>query len=324
MLLDSTEYHWREGFPHPKKDVILFRFATKSDKKNSKIKISQRDDKDSHTNFLINDDNIEMENVITNNPWGDLCKSWGVYDHQEVFHRPLLVSDSDDNDDGIIQIKNKKLAKRLGKRHHKTEEFDDSNSDSEWKRKQKTPRMRMHADDEELLEKKKKLQIQIDTKIVKTENDFTPLSIEIVNTDTTSQILKSTTKLSDKFKTNIRRNHIHHHKDNNNIQSRLGIKLSQTDDAFSTDESSDGYIDANISSKVHKIVAPITKKSCDVWSRLDKKSSEVEATFDDLRHKLKKTKPKNTNDLRKRIGKDRKGRSPLRIEVDNEYYGNSE
>ncbi|XP_075969649.1 uncharacterized protein LOC142972426 [Anticarsia gemmatalis] len=307
MLSEKSDHNWREGMPHPKKDLILMRFATNGDKKVVKNKPRQNIDEYYDRTMDSN----------SKNPWGDLCKSWGVYDHQEVFHKPLYKNEDDEEDDveeepvKVIKIKNKNLASRLGKRHMsrndlKHKHSDDSSSDSEWKVKSKAPRMRMHADDEESKQKKKQaLQYSKDVN----SDGYSPLSIEIENSRNNYSQRKQTL-LSDKFRKLTK------HTPKNNVQSRLGEKVVPVDNSNSSDDSSDDS-DSYVTSRVHKVSSTI-KNTNSVWSRLDIKQSSVSnsSVQSDLRNILK-TRKQKPNDLRERLGQTKQ--SNLRIEIDNNY-----
>lgn len=299
MLAKKSVHHWREGMPHPKKDLILIRFATNGDKKVSKKKLGTKNDDTYY------DQTMES---VSKNPWGDLCKSWGVYDHQEVFQRKLPKHDYEDDieePDKPVQIKNRKLAMRLGKRTHKDEESDDSGSDAEWKRKSKTLRMRMHADDEES-KMKKKLAIQISREPSPERETFAPLSIEVMNYQS-NYVPREIPRLSDKFNKQI------NSRIKESVQSRLGIKVP-AEQEFSDGTSSDSS-EHNIMSRVEKV----NSKTCDsssVWSRLETKP-KVSSSQNDLRQILKSRKHKKNDDLRERIRKPK--HSNLRIEIDNNY-----
>lgn len=314
MLSAKSNHHWREGLPHPKKDIILLRFATNGDKKLPKKKPEQKYTAEYYDQSM---------DPVSKNPWGDLCKSWGVYDHQEVFNRKLPKIDYEDDIEGPSEppkIKNKKLAMRLGKRSHE-DNVDESGSDSEWKKKSKTPRMRMHADDEESKIKKKKNVVEYDSEedivdrkplVRDTEREkYAPLSIEVVNTQN-DYIPRERTKLSDKFKF---RNNTAPKRDG--ILSRLGSKVVPTSvvEASSSDEYSSDDNDRNIMSRVQK-VGRNARTAPSVWSRLDAGVSK-EKSQRDLRQMLKsrKDKDKKQDDLRERISKAKK--TNLRIEIDN-------
>lgn len=304
MLANKPNHHWREGMPHPKKDLILMRFATNGDKKIVKKKVQSKN---------IDEYYDQTMDSVSKNPWGDLCKSWGVYDHQEIFQRKPRYKDEDDDDadepDKIVKIKNKSLASRLGKRHidsddYKDEKPEDSDSDTEWKIKSKTPRMRMHADDEESRQKKK-LALQHS----KDSDGYSALSIEVENSRS-NYTHRENTKLSDKFKKH------NSYKQKHSILSRLGEKvIPSRDDSFSSDESSENS-DSNVMSRVHKV-----NSTNSVWSRLDVKPSNTSSSSpsvrSDLRQILKSKKHKKSDDLRDKLGKSKQ--SNLRIEIDNNY-----
>lgn len=302
MLADKANHHWREGVPHPKKDLILMRFATNGDKKIIKKKPHSKN---------IDEYYDQTMDAVSKNPWGDLCKSWGVYDHQEVFQRKPRYNYEDDLEEPekIVKIKNKSLASRLGKRHAEgnTKQFneaEESDSDSEWKTKSKAPRMRMHADDEESKQKKK-----LASQPSKDPDGYSALSIEVDNSRSNNYSQREHTKLSDKFKKHATNRKKH------NIQSRLGEKVVTLDEveSFSSDNLSENS-DSNVMSRVHKVNTPTS-----VWSRLDMKPSGTDSTSDrsDLRQILKSRKHKKSDDLRGKLGKSKQ--SNLRIEIDNNY-----
>ncbi|XP_041977696.1 nuclear cap-binding protein subunit 3-like [Aricia agestis] len=308
MISKRSSYHWREGMPHPQVDMIFMRFATNSDKKNPK-KVPEQKLKSRVF------ERMDVNYGQTKNPWGDLCQSWGVYDHQEIFQRRLVnnkeesfeTNSDEERPYKPIKIKNEKLAKRLGKRNHIPSDEIDSDSDSEWKSKSKTPRMRMHADDEESKIKKiSQVEKNDEDEDDDDERDFAPLSIEVLNKKSIFRPRESKV-LSEKFKRTPQ-------KITASIQSRLGVKVATDADLSSEDSLSDS--DHNVMSRVQKV-----KKghSNSVWSRLEVKASN--STEHDLRQMLKTKKNKSnestslkSNDLRKRLGKPK---TNLRIEIDN-------
>lgn len=315
MLAEKSSHHWREGVPHPKNDLILMRFATYGEKRKLK-KLTERKKNDEYFDQIMDS--------ASKNPWGDLCKSWGVYDHQEVFQRKLIKNDYEDEIEEEprkpIQIRNKKLAMRLGKRNHRVDnESDDSGSDSEWKSKSKTPRMRMHADDEESKIKKRKASQIVEEK--RPQDKYAPLSIEVVNSEG-DYVKREPTKLSDKFKF-----HNKPQQSSPSIRSRLGEKVTRANESQS-EESNDDFSDDNsehniVTSKVQKVNSR-SKESSSVWSRLEvKQNSSTSNSKSDLRQMLSRTKSsrpassegRKPNDLRERLGKAKQAN--LRIEIDN-------
>ncbi|XP_045491884.1 nuclear cap-binding protein subunit 3-like [Colias croceus] len=299
VLSERSSYHWREGMPHPKKDVILMRFATNGDKKIGK-KIRESTNVDSNEK----------------NPWGELCKSWGVYDHQEIFQRklPEFHGRSDDEEVEVkprkfIKPRNKNLAMRLGKRSQKIQNAEESSdSDSEWNKKSKVPRMRMRADDEE---SKRKSRIKVESNSLSDKDEYAPLSIEVINSQSAPMPNRSSSKLiSEKFK---KHESVHSSK---NIQSRLGVKVVPQDDRSFSDSCSDDS-DYNTMSRVQKVNVRNTKTSS-VWSRLEANPG-LSNDKTDLRQILKTRKHKKSDprdDLRERLGKTK---TNLRIEIDNNY-----
>ncbi|XP_061712363.1 nuclear cap-binding protein subunit 3-like [Cydia pomonella] len=306
-MLKKSSHHWREGVPHPKKDLILMRFATNGDKKLPK-KVPERKAPEGYYDEILD--------PPTKNPWGDLCKSWGVYDNQEVIQHRLPKNDYEDEIEEPVpkvQIRNKRLAMRLGKRHHNNveEQDEDSDSDTEWKKKSKAPRMRMHADDEESKQNKKRQAMEL-TKAIADKDVYAPLSIEVVNSRS-NYTPRESVLLSDKFKYH---NKTTTNKARNNVQSRLGAKILHEDVPSSSDEysySSDES-DHNTMSRVQKMST--AKSSSSVWSRLESKPTNA-SDHNDLRQilKSKKHSTTKTDDLRDRISKYK--RAPLRIEIDN-------
>lgn len=299
MLMDKSSYHWREGFPHPKTDMILMRFATNSDKKSLKKSVPE---KNMHCDSDYNDDMKKS----TKNPWGDLCRSWGVYDHQEIFHRKFIKSYNNDNYDEEeppqrIMIKNEKLAKRLGKRFNNADDEDSSSSETEWKKKPKAPRMRMHADDEESKIQKTKI-------LSEDKDDFAPLSIEVINCRS-NFTPRNLNIVSERFQNHRKKNDASF-----NIQSRLGVKVAPERNYHSSDSSSSDSSDHYVMSRVQK-VSSSSNNTSSVWSRLDTEANDCRSNKD-LRQFLKTRKTK-TNDLRERLSKSKQ--SNLRIEIDNNY-----
>lgn len=291
-VISDKNHHWRQGVHHPKNEMILIRYATNSDKKLTNKRQGR-----------------QVKNRIDSalkNPWGDLCKSWGVYDHQEVFQyqqsRNEKADNSDEEDNYVNRpVKSSRLASRLGKRVCETKSSVDSeydNSDSEWKAKSKVPRMRMHADDEEKKQEKSRRLIKCRLESI---NEFSPLSIQVANSKG-NYIKREASKLSDKFK-------YHTSEPKSSVQLRLGERLEYSNDSNSSDEVS-GNFGYNFRSQVQKINDQ-TKSASSVWSRLDTNNSPQKHS--DLRKFI--TSKKKNDDLRDRIGKLKK--ENLRIEIDN-------
>ena len=82
------------------------------------------------------------------NPWGDLCRTWGVNDNlEEDFIQKYHVRDNFSSIKERLGLKNQQIKMRpLSSESDSESEID---SEKEWYKKNKVLRMRMHADDEE-------------------------------------------------------------------------------------------------------------------------------------------------------------------------------
>lgn len=348
---ETAPYFWREGRPHPKTDFILIRFATRSDKKDTVL--------DSHNNVhgpqgfsfrkYTNLENID--NVSSKNPWGDLCKSWGVYDHQEVYgvglpkmeervvlkprsKRTILQAEDED-----ILIAKKPISSRLGKRLLQSESpGNSSDSDIEWTQKNKAPRMRMHADDEQLKEKKKKKTMR--TVVHESEDDEKESRAHLVS----SRMHIGSERPSVRSRLGLSRNSDLQQKERGfstskdhsrtGIRARLGMKDKQYEETISDDDSDDGIESGHVLSRVEKVTAKRNNKlASSVWARLDNSTKKNVDPSSDLRNTIRTSRsresksknPKSSDDLRSRLGvKNERFKSPLRIEIDNDYYESSD
>ncbi|KAL0129253.1 hypothetical protein PUN28_004154 [Cardiocondyla obscurior] len=163
---------WRKGVDYPKSKGIFLRFATRADKKQINAeKKSEYYKKYGNPNFgglkgiltesrkrmykqtkptkhksLIEDDTDEQNQ--TKNPWGSLSETWGLNDVVEDDFRPKNGA----RDQGR-SIKERLGLKCTEKETPQAEESGEasssSDSDENWCKRSKIPRMRMHADDEE-------------------------------------------------------------------------------------------------------------------------------------------------------------------------------
>ncbi|XP_012542993.1 nuclear cap-binding protein subunit 3 isoform X2 [Monomorium pharaonis] len=165
---------WRKGVDYPKSKGIYLRFATRADKKQFNAeKRSEYYKKYGNPNFggikgILTESRKRMykqtkqsnthESLIENNsqtnemknPWGALSETWGLND---------VVEDDFLPKNGIKE-QGRSIKERLGlkcpeKDTVQAEESgeassgDSSDSDEDWCKRSKIPRMRMHADDEE-------------------------------------------------------------------------------------------------------------------------------------------------------------------------------
>ncbi|XP_011632572.1 nuclear cap-binding protein subunit 3-like isoform X2 [Pogonomyrmex barbatus] len=162
---------WRKGIDYPKSKGIFLRFATRTDKKQLNAeKKSEYYRKYGNPNFggikgiltesrkrmykqikqtKHNKSSIEEKNQDqTKNPWGALSESWGLNDVVEEDFLPR----NGVKDQGR-SIKERLGLKQVDKDTIQAEESGEtssnSDSDEDWCKRSKIPRMRMHADDEE-------------------------------------------------------------------------------------------------------------------------------------------------------------------------------
>ncbi|XP_071557984.1 uncharacterized protein [Temnothorax nylanderi] len=164
---------WRKGVDYPKSKGIFLRFATRADKK--PINAEKRSDyykKYGNPNFggvkgILTESRKRMykqtkqnkrrlsiedkDQDQTKNPWGALSETWGLND---------VVEDDFLPKNGVKDVKDqgRSIKERLGLKYPEKdtiqaeesgEASSSSDSDENWYKRSKIPRMRMHADDEE-------------------------------------------------------------------------------------------------------------------------------------------------------------------------------
>ncbi|EZA53173.1 hypothetical protein DMN91_004668 [Ooceraea biroi] len=162
---------WRKGIDYPKSKGIFLRFATKMDKKQANAeKMSEYYKKHGNPNFggikgILTESRKRMyresrqnnkrkltveekDRNQTKNPWGALSESWGMND---VVEDDFLPKNG-------VKDQGRSIKERLGIKYTdkdatRAEESGEaslsSDSDEDWCKRSKIPRMRMHADDEE-------------------------------------------------------------------------------------------------------------------------------------------------------------------------------
>ncbi|XP_029159703.1 nuclear cap-binding protein subunit 3-like [Nylanderia fulva] len=175
---------WRKGMDYPKSKGIFLRFATRMDKKPANAeKRSKYYKKYGNPNFgglkgILTESRKRMYKQIQNkhtvsnedkdrnqtkNPWGALSETWGMNDVVEDDFLPR---------NGVKDHQVRGIKERLGVKYRdkdvsRTEDLEEtsssSDSDENWCKRSKIPRMRMHADDEEekLQKRKAKLRYQM-------------------------------------------------------------------------------------------------------------------------------------------------------------------
>ncbi|XP_077268279.1 uncharacterized protein LOC143900606 [Temnothorax americanus] len=167
---------WRKGVDYPKSKGIFLRFATRADKKPINAeKRSEYYKKYGNPNFggvkgILTESRKRMykqtkqnkrrlsiedkDQDQTKNPWGALSETWGLNDVVEDDFLPKNgVKDVKDVKDQGRSIKERLGLKYPEKDTTQAEESGEatssSDSDENWYKRSKIPRMRMHADDEE-------------------------------------------------------------------------------------------------------------------------------------------------------------------------------
>ncbi|EFN78768.1 Uncharacterized protein C17orf85-like protein [Harpegnathos saltator] len=170
---------WRKGIDYPKSKGIFLRFATRMDRKQSNAEKINEYKEYGSTNFRgfkkaltesrkriykqiqQNKHKLSTENKDQNqmkNPWGTLSETWGLNDVVEDDFLPRS-----DQDHGR-SIKDRLGTKSLDKDTTQVMELGEisSSSDSEenWCKRSKVLRMRMHADDEEEKQQKRRAKLR--------------------------------------------------------------------------------------------------------------------------------------------------------------------
>ncbi|KAL6430913.1 hypothetical protein ACFW04_007009 [Cataglyphis niger] len=174
---------WRKGVDYPKSKGIFLRFATRMDKKPANAeKRSEYYKKYGNPNFgglkgILTESRKRMYKQIqqnkhmsgedddrnkTKNPWGALSETWGLNDVVEDDFLP-----KNGVKEQVRGIKERLGIKCKDKDVVRTEDLGEtssgSDSDENWCKRSKIPRMRMHADDEEekLQKRRAKLRYQM-------------------------------------------------------------------------------------------------------------------------------------------------------------------
>ncbi|XP_072761686.1 uncharacterized protein [Anoplolepis gracilipes] len=175
---------WRKGVDYPKSKGVFLRFATRMDKKpanaekkseyykkygnpnfgglkgiltKSRKRMYKQIQQNEHVSSSENEDRNQ-----TKNPWGALSETWGLNDVVEEDFLP-----KNGVKDQVRGIKERLGIKCRDKDTVQTEDQGEtssgSDSDENWCKRSKIPRMRMHADDEEekLQKRRAKLRYQM-------------------------------------------------------------------------------------------------------------------------------------------------------------------
>jgi len=115
----------------------------------------------------------------TKNPWGALSETWGLNDVVEDDFRPK----------NGVRDQGRSVKERLGLKYAEkdtvqVEESDEANSgsdsDENWCKRSKIPRMRMHADDEEEKVQKRRAKLRFQVSLIFFNKNFFLICSEIV------------------------------------------------------------------------------------------------------------------------------------------------
>ncbi|XP_011308871.1 uncharacterized protein C17orf85 [Fopius arisanus] len=338
---------WRKGVDFAKSKGIFLRFATRNDKKQPRAeKMSEYYKKYGNPNFggmrgILTESRKRQYKQIKNsrprrpsetsgneedkergkNPWGELSESWGS--HEDVEDNYVRRGLPERLDRGNVKF-------RLGSRHMETEKRDvqsspeesqSSDSEEEWARKSKVPRMRMHADDEEEKVRKKKLKQLSRHKQEEGADLRSRLGRRRPPTIYREDIQVIVTNTPDKYRAR-REEDVEEvapeevEKEEGEWEDVQGDAQVVEEEEEEEDEEEESSSDSEIAVKeiqgpkgsVIKVV-PRSKPrvASTVWARLNDTSRES-------------GNPRKLTDLRTRLGLHKRERSPLRIEVKNEKY----
>lgn len=340
---------WRAGAPHPKSEYIFLRLGNKSDKKLSeseKLKImSKKYENTNDADFEVGKFSESMKSKIksavliqedekTKNPWGDLCKTWGINDSQEVFvdstniiprrlaptvdpmkknvkdrigtipvHQRLTLTKDESQSSNVSN----RLGKRIKDQQRETisssteDEDEHSSSDEEWRTKSKVPRMRMHADDEE-----KKIAKTKDTP-KSDQRNFNAITVEVKN-EALSDVDSESSDGKETFRSNVSQNR--RKVADRDTKSNVYLRLGNRRDSSESDSDDHENSTRGRPSVINKVQPNNRQKSAvasTVWSRLDffknrpilsetEEDDSENENCSDLRYALSKTIIENTSD----------------------------
>ncbi|XP_046418290.1 nuclear cap-binding protein subunit 3-like isoform X1 [Neodiprion fabricii] len=281
----------------------------------------------------------EADKNNSKNPWGSLSQTWGINDFTEEDCIAKNITKDQSNN-----VKERLGLKPISKAvHHHSEESESSSqgeSDEEWCKRSKVMRMRMHADDEEEKVQKRRLQLKhqaarisasrtddLRSRLCNSRNqpDLFRGAIQVVVTN--NQIVPDSLKKSrseDECIEEVQEEEEEEGEIVDTPEEAVDVQdesLNDTDDDQESDESerSEKEVQGPRGSVI-KVVQHKPRVASTVWARLNNKKTECgdepkqrRPTTGDLRDTLR-------GDLRSRLGKQTRGRSPLRIEVKNDKY----
>ncbi|XP_063972318.1 nuclear cap-binding protein subunit 3-like isoform X3 [Diachasmimorpha longicaudata] len=364
---------WRKGVDSIKSKAIFLRFATRNDKKQPRAeKISEYYKKYGNPNFggmrgILTESRKrqykqirtgkprKMSETLENeekdmgkNPWGELSEKWGAHEDVEDMYIKRGVSERPER--GTVKERlGLKPTREMRTEATSSKNSEGSDSEEEWAKRSKIPRMRMHADDEEEKVKKKKLK-----QLTRQQEESTDLrsrlgrkkpapiyreDIQVIVTTTPEKYRsRKTGQKEDEEEGEDEEEEEEVEEivdDDGEIEEDEVVDLEKEEgeweeveeqaekDEEEEEESVSSSSDSDISEKevqgpkgsVIKVVPRYKPRvASTVWARLNVKGQSDNSQADSSNSgKLKA-------DLRSRLGHQKRERSPLRIEVKNEKY----
>ncbi|XP_015111548.1 nuclear cap-binding protein subunit 3 [Diachasma alloeum] len=352
---------WRKGVDSPKSKGIFLRFATRNDKKQPRAeKMSEYYKKYGNPNFggmrgiLTESRKRQYKQIRTvkprrssetsendekergKNPWGELSENWGA--HEDVEDNYIRRGFSERPERGNVKERlGLKPTKEIERREvvvevSSSEDSGSNDSEEEWAKRSKIPRMRMHADDEEEKVKKKKLK-ELTRKKQEESADLRsrlgrrkppPIyreDIQVIVTNTPEKYRsRRTVEEEEEEEEEVEEVEEDEVEDSEKEEG----EWEEVEGPFEEeDESESSSSDSDISEKeiqgpkgsVIKVVPRYKPRvASTVWARLNVKGQSDNSQADSGNSRKLKA------DLRSRLGHQKRERSPLRIEVKNEKY----
>ncbi|XP_057322814.1 nuclear cap-binding protein subunit 3-like [Microplitis mediator] len=348
---------WRKGVECPKSKTILLRFATSSDKKQANAeKLSEYYKKHGNPNYggikgiltqsrkrkykddktsKWQDDELGSKEGFKN-PWGTLSEEWGVQDPVEVYQiRPVGVAPERTGIKERLGFKPKEVVKT--KVEEKSTSGSESDSDDGWNKRNKVMRMRMHADDEEEKVQKKRLKQmaqKMQEKISGTDLRsrlgrskptvyHEPIRVTVTNPEYSKNLHLEESEEEEVEEVEEEVEEVEEVDEDEAEVSQVEDKEEgewEDEETAQEPEESDSDSSSDLSEKevqgpkgsvIKVITRPKPTVASTVWARLNQNEKRTERT------EVKNVK----GDLRSRLGYHNRGRSPLRIEVKNDKYG---
>lgn len=288
----------------------------------------------------------EADKKGSKNPWGSLSQTWGVND----FTEDGFVGKNILKDQGTSvkeRLGSKPQSKQVSLHSEESGSSSEAESDDEWCKRSKVMRMRMHADDEEAKVQKRRLQIKHQVATIRTSRSDDLRSrlgkpqrppaifrdaIQVVVTN--SQVVVPGSPNNNRSEEEDAEEEAEEEQEEGEIVDEVEevVDQVQNESLDETDEDQDDEEESNESEKevqgprgsVIKVVQHKPRVASTVWARLNNKTPEDSEAVKQRRQTKGDLRETLRGDLRSRLGKQTRGRSPLRIEVKNDKYANND